>query len=293
MLRLCWIGAIGSSFSARVVTPNHVATISQTSIMPAIAPPTNRQDYVVLNRIGISYMRTGRFNHAISVFRLLLGGLADQESATSRPTNSRPSLSACDIGLNIRQTEEIELNTNGSKKLQEGYDHNTIVLYTRPFCFSDSSASGALFEDDPRMIRESPLVTTIAGIVLFNLGLSYHLRAMSPTFHRPVATNRDTNRRQAQLIYSNAKQVLCRQDMEAINSAQRRILLAVCNNRAHLSFHFFDISSTKSELSDLRYLLCLENDGEGYQEANDEQNSVQFIFNAMSHNVLAHTSPAA
>ena len=261
--------------------------------MPAIAPPTNRQDCVVLNRIGISHMRTGRLNHAISVFRLLLGGLADPGSATSRQTNSRPSLSDCDTGLNIRQTEEIELNTSGLKQLQEGYDHNTIVLYTRPFCFSDSSASGALFEDDPLMIGESPLVDTISGIVLFNLGLSYHLRAMSPTFHRPVATNRDINRRQAQLVYSHAKQVLCRQDMEGLNSEQRRILLAVCNNRAHLSFHFFDISTTESELSDLRFLLCLENDGEGYQEASDEQNSIQFIFNAMSHKILARTSPAA
>ena len=35
-----------------------------------IAPPTNRQDYVVLSSIDISYMRMGRFNHAISVFRL-------------------------------------------------------------------------------------------------------------------------------------------------------------------------------------------------------------------------------
>ena len=70
---------------------------------------------------------------------------------------------------------------------QENFKRATIttplfVMYTRPSCFSDRSASGALLEDDPRMMGESPLRNTISGIVLFNLGLSYHLRAMSQPF---------------------------------------------------------------------------------------------------------------
>lgn len=266
--------------------------------MIAIAPVTNRQDYVVLNTIGISHMRTGNFDNAISVFRLavdkLLGGLADQESNTSRTDGStQPSTSALDIGLNIRQAVELELNVNDLDVCHGSYDHNTILLYTRPFCFSDSSVCGALSENDPRMTSESPLVNTMSAMLLFNLGLSYHLRAMSIETARTVTTNRDINRRQALLVYSNAKEVLCRQEMQTLNPAQRRILLALCNNGAHLSFHFFDISTTENQIRDLRYLLSLENYNEGGQEHNDEQSYVQFLYNVLSHTFLARTSPAA
>ena len=265
---------------------------------------SNQENYVDQNNIGIWYLRRGMFDEAIQAFRRTISKIFNglQQDTNMLLASSRNC-------LNISEKDELEINAISCMMTGEGCffytDHNTIVLHTCSFHFSDStSASGTILEGDPRMMSDSPFMNTIMAIILFNLGLSYHLRSASPAFHQTAgeSTTGDMERRKAQQMYWKAERLLCRRqdDLEDMKLPRQTILMAVCNNLAHLSFHSFDISETEIQLRKLRFLLSIryrnilqDSEEDRQEEATDDGHYEHFLWNEMSHRVLPPTSPAA
>ncbi|KAL7555421.1 hypothetical protein ACA910_013797 [Epithemia clementina (nom. ined.)] len=203
-------------------------------------------------------------------------------------------------------------------------DHNTLLLHKGAFVFWDKKRDGgAIYEHDPRMTQpDGPLTHMISGLLLFNLALSFHLRAMSGVGGGPggmrrnraasapqqqfagnaaPATTTADHLRAAQQIYQNALVAVQRgcccsccsrpeassnlarirssssstmagddatssrvhapsspgalEDYYSSSTMKEQVVLAIYNNLAHLSFHFFEMDSVEHYLAGMRSIL--------------------------------------
>ena len=286
-----------------------------------LVAPSDQEDYVALNNTGISNMRRGNFDCAIQFFHLaitkVLNGLQQETNKSGQQQVTRNRLispNLCDTlpassgnCLNIHETDEIEFHIVGGTSIREGCfsyaDHNTVLLHSRLFRFSDntSESCGAILEDDPRMKSETHFSNLITAILLFNIGLCYHLRSLFPASHRnsTSASTCDIERRKARQMYWNAERILCRLEntLQDLHASQYRVLLAICNNLAHLSFHIFDMHETEVQLHKMQFLLSISissrDQSEPVSQQDEDENYAHFLWNAISDRVVPRTSPAA
>ena len=140
----------------------------------------------------------------------------------------------------------------------------------------------------------------ISSALIFNLGLSYHLRALCYGRERRQRqpdhrTTRDIDLSRAQKAYDLAAlslQSLCLSHLKSDDEG--RIVMAIYNNKAHTNYHFFDVVSAQHSLRTLNQLLSQREAMN--QTYNDEQWKLvdqHFYVNAGHVTNLATFSPAA
>ncbi|KAL7576810.1 hypothetical protein ACA910_013827 [Epithemia clementina (nom. ined.)] len=238
-----------------------------------------QRSIVDLNNRGIRFLRRYKYEKAVAVFRSTLTSLA-----TSFPEEEETS--NCPIS--------VPLEVHAQDLFLEGFvpwsDHNTMILYTCAFSFSLSHE-----RLDPQDMETSPEESSsttiipeeaklISGLVLFNLGLAYHLYTLSqPT----TTTQHERDLLRVRKIYSLARQVFERNDLGQLESAQRRVVLATYNNIAHVNVHLLDVEASLYFLGSLGDVMHLYSMGEDQDQ--------QFLLNLLCYagGKVATTSPAA
>ena len=263
----------------------------------------DQNSYIHLNNSGMLHLRQRDYDNAIRYFRYALGkvvrGLtSDPMDVQSSPRIHDSALSVVkdrsNLGITI-YTPSAESLTSSDHDSSSFSDHNTLILHTEAFGFASSDPRELdIYEGHPRMKNESHFTNLVSGILLFNLGLSFHMRAIALKSH--------SEHLRAQHIYCSAKEVLFRRHHHlqdyTFDNGVRRLLLAVTNNMAHLSFHFYDIAGTKNHLSALRYLVFGGSQEEAQNQVSFDVHSDgvdrHFVLNALLSLVnIAQSSPAA
>ncbi|KAL7569698.1 hypothetical protein ACA910_018567 [Epithemia clementina (nom. ined.)] len=292
----------------------------------------SHQDVVSLNNMGIYLLRHGMLDHAIGYFRHCLDKVANGLAASNKDhkninlletesttgsdmnrispqikadSNQAPSFDSSTFSTRFL---EISNDTERLKSMESPWllqdhqerlvDHNTLLLHDRAFFFWDKRV-GAIYEHDPRMAQDGPLTNIISGLLLFNLALGFHLRAIVGLVGNPRGTNNLTTTshhlRATQRIYQNALVAFQRgcgleasrpclaTTIRPTNSptvgeyaASRvnapsppsgaveyydcsmmrdQVVLAIYNNLAHLSFHFFEMDLVEHYLAGMRSIL--------------------------------------
>ncbi|KAL7561325.1 hypothetical protein ACA910_018521 [Epithemia clementina (nom. ined.)] len=225
-------------------------------------------------------------------------------------------------------------------------DHNTLIPHKSAFLFAqlesvvmqdmlapqDSSCSSLFsslrLQQQHQRIRRHQL---ISGILLFNFGLLHHLQAIKisclPSISSSSSDEKRYNFQCAQSSYCMAEQALLRYSphfdacYDDSGLVERRLLLAIYNNKACISFQFWDVADCESQLVALRNLLttCCEVQVESNHHeltaaadamaspqdsdtnsssavgmiSEDDDRCRHFFWNAISMAKLAMTSPAA
>ena len=275
-------------------------------------------DLVHLNNLGIVRIQYGMFDEAARVFRDALCIVYNADSCGDSPQASKHQASPSELitGLHVDETDDLlstsYLSQDCDKKsdvvaLSREFfsDHNTLIPHKSAFLFFNNCNVPFVQDRDAMDVCEeegtcSPLLRkkTISAILLFNLALSYHLRAIR--LNSSASPEHAQHLRRAQALYGMAEQVLLQSSTECCSKedccmTEPRVLLAIYNNKACISFHFWNISECESQLIALRYLLAngLQRDGDEQVVSEDDENVRHFFWNAISLAKLAMTAPAA
>ncbi|KAL7561315.1 hypothetical protein ACA910_018515 [Epithemia clementina (nom. ined.)] len=205
-------------------------------------------------------------------------------------------------------------------------DHNTLMPHKAAFLFfnaeslmemsdadnNNNNNSSTRFLQQHQRRRRHQL---ILGSLLFNFGLIYHLQALQ---QKGGSEETRYHLQRAHSTYGMAEQALLRYSAdfdECYDDAgvtERRLLLAVYNNKACISFQFWNLADCERQLISLRYILgtcCGGNDSNAENETDmddksftpltlgmiseDDDHCRHFFWNAISMAKLAMTSPAA
>ena len=163
------------------------------------------QSIAAWNDHGITHLHAQKFENALSSFRTCLAQIATS-FPENPPVESRESLSvtcpAQPLTSPLLDVHVMDLGYDVS------VDHNTLILHASTFVFPP------LCPVRMRDQRAAPHLAAIAsGVVLFNLGLTYHLWALQDR-----AQERDLKR--VIKIYSLAEQVLERANVALMDGAQ-------------------------------------------------------------------------
>ena len=187
-------------------------------------------------------------------------------------------------------------------------DHNTLLLHAYPFLLSlENNDSHEGFDDGYSMNKartktkntaSTPEVlhceNIVLAVLLFHLGLSYHLNALHGSIRQ-----KDVLMRNALDAYNIAEDVLQSTEIGLMTIEEQRVLLAIHNNMAHASFHFYDVVACSNHLVTLRYLLSFfgltsQDETEGSLSINeDQQRSKHFFMNAIPLVQIFVLSPSA
>ena len=281
---------------------------SHNFLSPRHEPMSNRINFERINNTGIAFMRNGMFEQAISHFRFALGELANGLEAQSQENvGCFPSNNDLRSRVTLQSSEDIRMALSHGLKNKDNDacfpDHNTLVLHSSAFyCLGiarENSGTNPVPFDDPCLKCESCLTTVLSGILLFNMALCFHLRALV------IVPGNDRRSQQEDLagarqIYWNAKRVFDRTPpsvYQQLSWNEQRVFVAIHNNMAHTCFHFFDVQETQRHLAMLRSLLSLH-----YRHREDrlvqdpghkvDERDGHFLWNAMMCKI-AESSPSA
>ena len=228
------------------------------------APTQPEKSCADWNNHGVSLLCSGMYDQAVVAFRSAFSKISTCSFLNHDGVVTQGSAST------ILDFHVHEIDGLGRTSMS---DHNTLILHASAFFFS------SIHTQEEVMVRGSgQLATIVSGVLLFNLALANHLLALS-NFTR----GHDLLR--VQKIYTIAEQVLYQVDIGSMNASERRVLLAIHNNNAHISFHFFHLEACEKALSTMGDLL----NGYGIDEERDKH----FLFNILCSGKFAVTSPAA
>lgn len=184
--------------------------------------------------------------------------------------------------LNIAM-QEIEMDNRDAYESSMS-DHNILVPHTSAITFSrvdNTTGDNEEAEEGKEERRGDDVHRTklISGIVLFNLGLAYHLWALG------FKKQQERKLLLAQKFYSVAREAMEKDDLTTMSPAERRVVLAIYNNHAHISFQLLHLDASLDFLSSLDHLMTL------YEI--DEKHDQHFLLNLIFMRTFAMTSPAA
>jgi hypothetical protein len=203
-------------------------------------PSDPNQDIIALDHQGISSLGCGKFRDAMISFRSAL-----VQSLSCQLQNDQLS--------NIRITKcKIDGMKGGERSFS---DHNTLLIQDSVFQFS-------LVQDMETLNGEGHLCS-LSPALLFNFGLPYHLRAMvlqanGQDFGQAMVlqkTDQDFGR--ASKLYGMAAEVARRNEVKHMDDYAKHVLLAIYNNKAHISYQFFDLKASRWCLDMMEYILSL------------------------------------
>ena len=215
------------------------------------------------NNHGVSLLCSGMYDEAVLAFRSALSKISTCSFVNHDGVGTQGSSSLLDFHVH-------EIDGLGRTSMS---DHNTLILHASAFLFSRIQAQ------EEAMDRGSgQLATIVSGVLLFNLALANHLLTLSNF-------TRGNDLLRVQKIYRVAEEVLHQVGIGSMNSSQRRVLLAINNNNAHISFHFFHLEASANALSTMGALL----NGYGIDEERDKH----FLLNILCSGKFVMTSPAA
>ena len=256
---------------------------------PAIVQ--SNESFADWNDEGISFLCSGMYEQAVVAFRSALSKLSSSfcdADHDGQVNNNEGCVSSSGGGADRSLELEIHEIEDGPQGRTSTSDHNTLILHASAFRISRvSSPSSPMMDSTSREICRKR-ATIISGALLFNLGLAYHLMALS---HSNTRGGVPTLLRRVQNMYCLAELALIKKERDirycCLNASQRRILLAINNNQAHVSYHFFHREASEHALSKMRDMLS--------RYGIDEDRDKHFVLNVIcaSGNIGILTSPAA
>ncbi|KAL7576806.1 hypothetical protein ACA910_013824 [Epithemia clementina (nom. ined.)] len=274
----------------------------------------NSHHIVRLNHNGVSYLHCGMWEHAAHSFRLALDQLGHFVSAANQSIpailHSHSETTEKNLTL-LFQIQELPCKDHCAKDPVSFADHNTLLLHASSFYFAPAEGTCAMasFLHDPRLMGDTQATRVLSGILLFNLGLSYHLRATSISGDNrwqkisddgnPNATAAARNKHmdfiRAQQSYNLAAcavQGIPR--LQDLSSMEKRVAMAIYNNNAHVSLQLWKIPESEELLSTLYWLLSSTVTDKDHDHHSKTPSNRHFYQNARFQvNQLATLSPAA
>lgn len=182
-----------------------------------------------INANGLLFLSQGRYEQAARTFRSCLSDL----HSLLIEENER-HVEVHNMALMPRKPAYDVTPTNSLAESTVN-DRSCFFLYNKAFCIAPLQQQ---VDDDIKTIDEH----YFSAIFLYNLGLSFHLRAQT------VANTRSDDLKKALSMYNMALRFF--QGMSEHEEEQSALLmLAIFNNMAHIHLEFYDMAAFETRIS--------------------------------------------
>ncbi|KAL7571616.1 hypothetical protein ACA910_011156 [Epithemia clementina (nom. ined.)] len=251
--------------SQRAVHHLHQAQLvknnNTSSSLTRASPSVSLLSAMDSNHQGIQWVALGAFDQAIAAFRQALNGT--KQIVPTTMTTSCAELNCILIGtmkdlFSPTVTEQLVSHMTGGGV-------PTILLSTTTFTTSLCFLSQQQIRNvTPPSLSE---LNQVRAAVLFNLGLTYHLRALLlSTECSHLSSLQASELHRAFFLYNTAAQILqhhshhdqnkgAQQQQQQQSRSSRRMLWALYNNMAHIRFSVLDVAGAEYYLELLQYSL--------------------------------------